>query len=609
MESVAFQIHDEFVRASLYKVEQYNAMPGSDDSSANVSGARSLAHASRVQAELPPEQPGSRPGLSAVQLSVLRRYGTEHAVAKGDVLFADGDETYDLIVVLEGEVEIIEHYGQANEVVITAYGPGEFPGEMGLLTGQRAYLTGAVSVAGRILRIPVDQVHVIMAQELDLSELILRAFLVRHSKLTHRGSGLTLVGSRFDVDTHRLLEVLARNRLSSRWLELEGSPEAEALLVELDVRVADLPIVIVPGGPLLRNPSSRTLLDALGFVTTHEGDPSELCDLLVVGAGPAGLAAAVYGASEGMATTLAEDTALGGQAGTSSRIENYLGFPAGLSGEELAARAALQAQKFGVRFKLASRAVALSSDAGSHQVRFEDGTVVTAKSVIIATGARYNRLPLDRLSAFEGVGVYYAATQMEAQACAGGPVVIVGGGNSAGQAALFLARTCTQVHIVIRGESLGSSMSRYLVDQIERHPQILVSPRTEVIGLVGEQELDGVVVHDHNTDTSATLAVCGLFVFIGAKPSTQWLEGQLAEDEDGFLLTGSDIPASYLDGGHPSPLFLETSRPGIFCVGDVRSGSVKRAATAIGEGSMAVRLVFERLQKPVPASSAQGGLG
>jgi thioredoxin reductase (NADPH) len=550
----------------------------------------------RVQAELPPEQPGSRPRLSAIQLSVMRRYGTEHAVVEGEVLFADGDETYDLIVVLEGEVEIIEHYGQVNEVVITAYGPGEFPGEMGLLTGQRVYLTGAASVAGRILRIPVEQVHVIMAQELDLSELILRAFLVRHSRLTHRGSGLTLVGSRFDIDTRRLLEVLARNRLSSRWLELEGSPEAEAMLVELGVPVADLPIVIVPGGPLLRNPSSRTLLDALGLVTTHEGDPSELCDLLVVGAGPAGLAAAVYGASEGMATTLAEDTALGGQAGTSSRIENYLGFPAGLSGEELAARAALQAQKFGVRFKLASRAVALSSDADSHQVRFEDGTVVTAKSVIIATGARYNRLPLDRLTAFEGVGVYYAATQMEAQACAGGPVVIVGGGNSAGQAALFLARTCTQVHIVIRGESRGSSMSRYLVDQIERHPKILVSPRTEVIGLVGEQELEGVVVRDNDGETSSTLAVCGLFVFIGAKPSTQWIEGQLAEDDHGFLLTGSDIPATYLDGGHPSPLFLETSRPGIFCVGDVRSGSVKRAATAIGEGSMAVRLVFERLQ-------------
>src|SRR6202043_2495608 len=251
---------------------------------------QTLTRSGRIQAELPPEQPGSRPMLSQVQLSVLRRYGTEQAVDQGTVLFADGDGTYDLIVVLEGEVEIIEHYGHANEVGITAYGPGEFPGEQGLLTGQRAYLSGAVSVAGRILRIPVEQVHVIMAQELDLSELILRAFLVRHSRLTHRGSGLTLVGSRFDVDTHRLLQVLARNRLSSRWLELEGSPEAEALLVELAVPVADLPIVVVPGGPLLRNPSSHELLDALGMSGLADTDLPGVCDLLVVGAGPGGVA-------------------------------------------------------------------------------------------------------------------------------------------------------------------------------------------------------------------------------------------------------------------------------------------------------------------------------
>jgi thioredoxin reductase (NADPH) len=407
---------------------------------------------------------------------------------------------------------------------------------------------------------------------------------------------VTLVGSRIDIDTRRLLEVLARNRLSSRWLELEGSPEAEAMLAELQVPVADLPIVVVPGGPVLRNPSSRTLLDALGLVNAREGDRSDLCDLLVVGGGPAGLAAAVYGASEGMTTTLAEDTALGGQAGTSSRIENYLGFPAGLSGEELAARAALQARKFGVRFKLASKAVALSSDPDSHQVRFEDGGVVTAKSVIIATGARYNRLPLDRLAAFEGVGVYYAATQMEAQACTGGPVVVVGGGNSAGQAAVFLARTCTEVHIVIRGESLGNTMSQYLVDQIDHDPHIVVSPRTEVIDLVGGRVLEGVVLRDRDRKESSTLAACALFVFIGAKPSTEWLDGQLAEDEDGFLLTGADVPASYLDASYRSPLFLETSRQGIFCVGDVRSRSVKRVAAAIGEGAMAVRLVSERLQ-------------
>jgi thioredoxin reductase (NADPH) len=433
-----------------------------------------------------------------------------------------------------------------------------------------------------------------MAQELDLSELILRAFLVRHARLTYRGAGLTLVGSRFDVDTRRLLEVLARNRLPSRWLDLESSPEAETLLRDLHVPVTDLPIVIVQGGTLLRNPGSSALLDALGLTEPHQDEPSEVCDLLVIGGGPAGLAAAVYGASEGMATTLAEDTALGGQAGTSSRIENYLGFPAGLSGEELAARAALQAHKFGVRIRLASKAVALNLRGDVHEVHFEDGETVGAKSVIIATGARYNRLPLARLSEFEGVGVYYAATQMEAQMCSGDRVAIVGGGNSAGQAALFLARTCTSVRIVNRSDSLVTSMSRYLIDQIERHPQIQVSPRTEVIALVGTEHLEGVELRNNDSKEVSVEAIGGLFVFIGARPSTEWTGGQLAEDDRGFLLTGSDIPLASREG-MDAPLFLETSRPGIFCVGDVRSRSIKRVATAIGEGSMAVRLVFERM--------------
>jgi thioredoxin reductase (NADPH) len=315
----------------------------------------------------------------------------------------------------------------------------------------------------------------------------------------------------------------------------------------------------------------------------------------VVGGGPAGLGAAVYGASEGLSTTLAEDTALGGQAGTSTRIENYLGFPAGLSGEELAARAVLQARKFGVRVKLGASAVELSSTAGLHHVRFNDGETVSANAVIIATGARYNRLPIDRLSDFEGVGVYYAATQAEAKACSGGPVVIVGGGNSAGQAALYLARTCTDVRIAIRSESLARSMSRYLIDQIERHPHICVLPRTEVTGLVGEKKLSGVNLRDNATRETSTVPVCGLFVFIGANPRTDWLGGQLAQDADGFLLTGSDL-ADHHEWGDETPLVLETSRPGIFCVGDVRSRSIKRVAAAVGEGSMAVRLVFERLE-------------
>ena len=514
----------------------------------------------------------------------------------GDVLFADGDLTYDLFVVLAGEVRLIERRGQPGETVITAYGRSQFLGEIGLLTGQRAYLSAVAGTAGRVLRVPVEQVRVVMAQEPGLSELILRTFLLRHSILTGRGSGLTLIGSRFDAGTRRLLEVLARNRLTSRWLELEGSPDAEAMLRELDVPVADLPIVVVPGGPLLRNPGSRELLDALGLSGPGDTDLPGVCDLLVVGAGPGGLAAAVYGASEGMTTVLAEDTALGGQAGTSSRIENLLGFPAGLSGEELAARAALQAQKFGVRIKLAAKAVSLSSQAGLHRVGFDDGDAVTAKSVIIATGARYNRLPLDRLAEFEGVGVYYAATQMEAMACRADPVAIVGGGNSAGQAAMFLSRSSADVHLIIRGETLETSMSRYLIDQIERHPRITVRPRTQVTALLGTDELEGVELLDTDRRQTSVLAVRGLFVFVGAQPATGWLAGQLAEDAHGFLLTGSNIPEAQLEDRDWAPLFLETSRPGVFAVGDVRSGSVKRAATAIGEGSMAVRLVFERLQ-------------
>jgi thioredoxin reductase (NADPH) len=540
-------------------------------------------------------QAGRDPVLDPAQLEVLHRYGSEHEVAAGDVLFADGDVTYDLIVVLNGQVQIVEGRGHTDETVIATYGRAQFMGEIGLLTGQRAYLSAVTTMAGRVLRVSAAQTRVIMAQEPGLSELIMRTFLLRHSVLTGLGAGLTLVGSRFDPGTRRLLEVLARNRLVSKWLELEGSPEAEAMLRELDVPVSDLPIVAVPGGPLLRNPGRRELLDALGLSGQDDANLPDLWELLVVGSGPGGLAAAVYGASEGMATMLAEDTALGGQAGTSSRIENLLGFPAGLSGEELAARAALQAQKFGVRFKLAAKAASLSSGSGVHQVSFDDGDIVIAKSIIIATGARYNRLPLDRLAQFEGVGVYYAATQMEAQACSDGPVAIVGGGNSAGQAALFLSRRSARVHIIIRGETLATSMSRYLIDQIDRDPRVTVTPGTEVAALLGQDQLDGIELIDSQRKTS-TLAVGGLFVFIGAQPSTRWLGGQLAEDDHGFLLTGSNIPQAQLGDPTQMPLFLETSRPGIFAIGDVRSGSVKRVATAIGEGSMAVRLVYERLQ-------------
>jgi thioredoxin reductase (NADPH) len=534
--------------------------------------------------------------LDAAQLEVLRGYGTERDVAAGDVLFADGDQTYDLIVMLDGTADIIAGYGRPGATHIASYRRSQFLGEIGMLTGQRAYLTAVATSAGRVLAIPAARLRVVMAHEPGLSDLILRTFLLRHSVLMRRGAGLTLIGSRFDPGTRRLLEVLARNRLVSTWLDLEASPEAEAIVRGLDLPVADLPVVIIPGGPVLKNPSGRALLDALGISGAAGPYPAGACDLLVVGAGPAGLAASVYGASEGLATTLAEATALGGQAGTTSRIENLLGFPAGLTGEELAARAELQAQKFGVRIKQAARALSLTSADGLHQVSFDDGETVPAKSVIIATGAQYNRLPLDRLAEFEGVGVFYAATQLEAQACGTGPVAIVGGGNSAGQAALFLSRGSGQVHIIIRGESLHASMSRYLIDRIEQHPRITVWPRTQVSALTGAGRLEGVRIRRATAAGESELAIRGLFVFIGAKPGTGWLAGQLAEDSRGFLLTGTAIPAAGLGGEATTPLFLETSRPGIFAVGDVRSGSVKRVAAAIGEGSTAVRLVFDRLQ-------------
>jgi thioredoxin reductase (NADPH) len=540
--------------------------------------------------------PGRSPALDAGQLEVLRRYGTERDVAAGEVLFADGDETYDLIVMLDGTAEIVQGYGRPDATHIAAYARSQFLGEIGMLTGQRAYLTAVATSAGRVLAVPVAQLRVVMAHEPGLSDLILRTFLLRHSILMRRGAGLTLIGSRFDQDTRRLLEVLARNRLVWTWLDLEASPEAEAIVRGLDLPVADLPVVIVPGGPLLRNPGGRALLDALGISGTEGPYPAGVCDLLVVGGGPAGLAASVYGASEGLATVLAEDTALGGQAGTTSRIENLLGFPAGLSGEELATRATLQAQKFGVRIKQAARAMSLSSADGLHQVSFDDGDTVAARSVIIATGAQYNRLPLDRLAEFEGVGVYYAATQAEAQACGPSPVAVVGGGNSAGQAALFLSRSSAEVHIIIRGESLQASMSRYLTDRIEQDPRITVWTRTEVTELTGTGRLQGVRISRASRPGESELPIQGLFVFIGAQPRTGWLAGQLAADSRGFLLTGTGIPAAALGDQAAAPLFLETSRPGIFAVGDVRSDSVKRAAAAIGEGSMAVRLVFDRLK-------------
>ena len=531
--------------------------------------------------------------LNDDELAILRTYGSEEPAAAQSVLFAAGEATYDLIVLLEGRAQIAEDDWQQR--VVATFGPSEFLGELDLLTGKRVSLTGTMLTDGRILRLPVAQLRRVIANELVLSEVILRAFLSRRANLEAMGAGLTLIGARNDPETRRLLETLRRNRLAVTWLDLDADTQADALLTRLAIPRESLPIVLMPGRALLINPTLTELRDALGLVGLDDPGASDYCDLLIVGAGPGGLAAAVYGASEGLSTTLIEGTALGGQAGTSSRIENYLGFPAGLPGAELAARAVLQAQKFNVHIRLGTQALKLTSSGGLHRVRCDDNRTIVARAVIIACGAHYRQLPLEGLESLESVGVYYAATGMEARACASSPVVVVGGGNSAGQAALYLARGRPQVAIVVRRDGLGATMSHYLTDAIENNPRITVIPNANVTRLIAEKErLAAVEITHSDTGLPEAMPAAGLFVFIGVHPNTHWLSGQAARDDQGFLLTGSDVPRQDLDPAVASPLALETSRPGVFCVGDARSGSVKRVATAIGEGAMAVRLTFER---------------
>jgi thioredoxin reductase (NADPH) len=535
-----------------------------------------------------PPVSGAFPDLTPEQLDVLREVGTEHEVAAGETLFREGDDTYDFFAIVEGEVAIVDGFGRGDEREIVRHGPGRFLGELNLLTGEPLYLTAVVREAGRVIQVPREALLRLIAQDEMLSELIMRAFLVRRSILRDSGVGPRVVGSRHSRETRRLIEFLVRNRLPHVWIDLEEDEGAEALLRQAGVAPAETPVVIV-GHVVLRNPSVAEVAAAVGHVPQPNG--ADVYDLVVVGAGPAGLAASVYGASEGLSTLALESVAVGGQAGTSTRIENYLGFPAGLSGDELAARAITQAQKFGARFTSPCDAVELRSDGPLHLIRLADGDEVAARGVIIATGAQYRRLPVPRLEELEGIGVYYAATHAEAQMCAGGVVAIVGGGNSAGQAAVFLSEHVAQVNLLVRRDDLSGTMSRYLVDQVERIPNIVLSPRTEVRELIGDDGLEGLVVESDGE--RRRLAARALFAFIGADPHTDWLAGCVELDEHGFVLTGRD-----LDSADGAPRYLlESSRPGVFAAGDARSGSVKRVASAVGEGSMAVRLVHDHLAR------------
>ncbi len=533
---------------------------------------------------------GAFPRLTDAQLARVRAAGAVRAVAAGEVLFREGDLDYDFFVVEAGCVAIVQGYG-IEDSVIAVHGRGRFLGELNLLTGAPPLLSAIVRDAGSVIQVPVAELTRLVAANEDLSNLILRAFLARRAILIDRGAGIRLIGSRFSRDAQRLREFLRRNRMPYQWLDLEQDEEAAALLEALSIAPDETPVVLAAGG-VLRDPTNAELAGVLGL--SARGAPPALCDLIIVGGGPAGLAAAVYGASEGLDTQLIEKLAFGGQASTSARIENYLGFPTGISGSELAERATLQARRFGARLVVPAPARTLVYEDGHFAIELADATTVRGRSIIVATGASYRRLDIPGFERFEMGGIFFAATQAEGQLCAGAPVVVVGGGNSAGQAAMFLSQRSASTTLVVRGPDLGKSMSRYLINEIEEREQIDVLPNTEVIELKGTGEgLESLVVRDTLSGAQRELDCKALFVFIGAEPHTDWLRGHVAMDEHGFLLTGRDVQAESLSGERP--LFLETSQLGIFAVGDVHSGSVKRVASAVGEGSMAVQLVHQRL--------------
>lgn len=534
------------------------------------------------------------PILDGTGLATLEALGQRQQTAAGEYLYREGDATYDFYAVVSGEVEIVLT-ANCEERSIARHTAGSFLGELNLLTGQRVFVSARVSEAGEVIAVPRDALRRLIATNPKLSDTILAAFLARRQGLLSGAAPtLRLVGSRFAPETGQIREFLARSRIPHEYLDPDRDPAVEDLLRAFRLTPAELPVVIAMGS-VLRRPTAANLAGYLGL--TVGSLPDRCFDLVVVGGGPAGLAASVYGASEGLRTLGLEMIAVGGQAGSSSRIENYLGFPTGISGGDLTERAMVQAEKFGAYLTSPCAASSLKEEAGHLVVHLSDGTQVAARAVIAATGARYRRLPAARLADFECAGVFYAATDLEARVCGNSPVVVAGGGNSAGQAAVFLAESGSDVTVVIRGADLAASMSRYLVDRIEGHERITVRTSTEITALDGDRTLQEVRVMSPHGES--VLPCQGLFSFIGAEPASGWLSGCAALDGKGFVLTDRALAAGDLDERWDvlgrAPLPFETSHPGLFAVGDLRAGSTKRVAAAVGEGSAAVRSVHEYL--------------
>jgi len=539
------------------------------------------------------------PTFTPAQLARVVAHGHRRPTRRGDVLFEAGNPVAPFFVVIAGQVEVVRPSGTGEELV-AVHGPGQFTGEVNMLTGRRSLVRARVSETGEVSELDRERLLAIVQTDSEISEILMRAFILRRAELIAHGLGdAILIGSTHCSGTLRVKEFLTRNVHPYTYIDLDRDADVQALLDRFQVSVADVPVLVCRGEIVLRNPSNQEIAACLGLNVML--DSSLVHDVVVVGAGPAGLATAVYAASEGLDVVMVEKDSPGGQAGSSSKIENYLGFPTGISGPALAARAFAQAQKFGAHVLIAKGAAELGCECRPYSVQIGDASPLRARCVVIASGAEYRKPELQNLSRFEGVGAYYAATFMEAQLCADEEVIVIGGGNSAGQAAVFLAQTAKRVHILVRSGGLAETMSRYLVRRIEEHPQIELHSHTELTELGGETHLERVRWRNSQTGVVESHGIRHVFILAGAIAATQWLKRCLVLDEKDFVKTGADLSREELAGAHwplaRTPYLLETSLPGVFAVGDVRAGNIKRVASAVGEGSIAVSFVHRVLEE------------
>jgi thioredoxin reductase (NADPH) len=538
------------------------------------------------------------PTLTATQIARIAAHGQARQIKKGEILLDVGDQLR-FFVVTEGKLDILGVSDSSESLIVTLQ-PGQFTGELNLLSGRRAFTRIRASEPGEVIEVDREDLLKFIQTDTELSDILMRAFILRRLELiSYQIGDVVVLGSTYSAETLRIREFLTRNGYPHAYVDLDQNSDAQELLDRFHVAVQDVPVVICRGQSVLRNPTNRQIADCLGF--NEAIDRTHLRDLVIIGAGPAGLAAAVYGASEGLDVLVIESEAPGGQAGSSSKIENYLGFPTGISGRELAGRAYTQAQKFGAEIMIAKCAKRLICDRQPYAIKLDDGQTVPARTVIIASGAVYRKLSLDNVARFEGAGIYHGATFVESQLCRDEEVIVVGGGNSAGQAAVFLAQTSKCVHMLVRSSGLAASMSRYLIQRVEKNPAIDLRTCTEIIGLEGENHLERVTWRDKQTGKTETREIRHVFVMAGAAPNSRWIDGCMLLDSKGFIKTGTDLSRDDLAAtGWPvtrSPHHLETSLPGVFAVGDVRAGNVKRVASAVGEGSIAVASIHQVLRE------------